>query len=419
MRRASAAFPGTRGLAGVITTLLIAGVASLIVHSEPSAAPSVSATVPRPQLPSVSLVTTASTAPAPTTTTTTVAVPKPPRILFSETSSNQHPSPVFSVLSDGSGLTPAQGVPSAPVAQVSRLKNLMVYSKGLSSSSYSNGAVTCAFYRCTRWGSTSTEAGIAVSNLDGTGERQLTSGGYDNDPSFSLDGQTIAFTRHAQRPAGEIFDFVALMSVDGTILAALAPPAGFSYHSPAWAPDGKAIAVERTMTNEPAEQPGSSGIFVVPVDGAPAHQVTTGPFRQLAWSHDGRHLAAVRTRYEMTPWSPGDHPTGDDVWVVPIDGSPPTNITNLAPSGEPATYCEAYLSLVRATEPMWSPDDARVAFLASATNDAPGAASIGVVDTSGHHRTMVYNSPRSAHCDSHSGMSPGPPDEAVVVLGWS
>ena len=120
-------------------------------------------------------------------------------------------------------------------------------------------------------------------------------------------------------------------------------------------------------------------------------------------------------------WQPGDHPTGDDVWVIPLDGSAPRNVTNLAPAQEPSTFCETNLSMVRASKPAWSPDDTRVAFLESATSDVSsgGVSDVGVVDSNGRHRVTVFSSPRPAHCDPHTGMSSAPRGEILAVLGWS
>ncbi len=58
--------------------------------------------------------------------------------------------------------------------------------------------------------------------------------------------------------------------------------------SPAWSPDGTAIAFDR-----------GSGIWVVPAGGGTAIQLTEGPDSQPAWSPDGALVASTPAR---TPW---------------------------------------------------------------------------------------------------------------------
>jgi Tol biopolymer transport system component len=309
------------------------------------------------------------------------------------------------------------------VTQLSSSHGLQVYSKTISSTSHPYSG--CGFAGCSSGYVGSTEAGIAVAQPDGSEERVLTSGGYDTAPSFSPDGETIAYLRHQEGGHGAAVDAVGLMSWDGVPVGALRPPDGWTYASPVWSPDGTSIAVERRSTSAPDELAGASGVMVLPLDGGPARQVASGPFRDLAWSHSGRELAGIRTRYvrygTRTAWQPGDHSTGEDVWVIPLDGSTPRNVSNLAPAQEPSTFCETNLSPVRANQPAWSPDDAHIAFLESATYDVSsgGVSDVGVVDSSGRHRVTVYSSPRPAHCDPHTGMSQAPRVEIVAVLGWS
>ncbi|TML41830.1 MAG: hypothetical protein E6G27_06075 [Actinobacteria bacterium] len=377
---------------------------------------------PPPVLATAAIHATSTTTATPVPTTVTSAPPPPPRILFSHSPPGTSHGPVMSVLPDGTGLQPAAN-PSVRVTQLSSSRGLQVYSKTISSTSHPYSG--CGIAGCSSGYVGSTEAGIAVAQPDGSGERVLTSGGYDVDPSFSPDGDTIAYLRHQEGGHGATVDAVGLMSWDGVPLGALRPPDGWTYASPVWSPDGTSIAVERRSTSVPDEQAGGSAVMVLPLDGGPPRQVASGPFRDLAWSHGGRELAGVRTRYvrygTRTAWQPGDHPTGDDVWVVPLDGSAPRNVTNLAPAQEPSTFCETNLSMVRASKPAWSPDDTHVAFLESATSDVSsgGVSDVGVVDSSGRHRVTVFSSPRPAHCDPRTGMSQAPRGEIVAVLGWS
>jgi len=86
-----------------------------------------------------------------------------------------------------------------------------------------------------------------------------------------------------------------------------------------WSPDGTSIAVERRSTSVPDEQAGGSAVMVLPLDGGPPRQVASGPFRTGLVPRRAE-LAGVRTplRPLRDPHgvAAGDHPTGDDVWVI-------------------------------------------------------------------------------------------------------
>jgi Tol biopolymer transport system component len=300
--------------------------------------------------------------------------------------------------------------------QVSQRAGRIVYQKilGGSSTPYSG----CGIAGCTSGYRSSTEAGIAVANLDGTGEQQLTSGGYDIDPTFSPDGTTIAFLRHTLREGYGEVDVIALMTPAGTVTGVIEPEPGYSYQSPVWSPDGRNLAAPRVSTSVPAEQPGASGIFVIPVDGREPVEVAEGAYRQLAWSHNELYLAGVRVRYmrygSRSTWEPGDHLTGEDVWIIPIDGSPPTNVTNVAPSKElSADECGAYGGvLVRATNPMWSSDDSMLAILTNVehTSELGEPKDVAVANADGTDLRIVFQGPAT---DCATGSHP-----ALTLLGW-
>src|SRR5205823_7540985 len=80
---------------------------------------------------------------------------------------------------------------------------------------------------------------IFVVNVDGTGLRQLSPDVpdpnvvyyFDDSPTWSPDGATIAFDR---------FGALAVINVDGTGLTTLSTPEGAE--TPSWSPDGTHIA---------------------------------------------------------------------------------------------------------------------------------------------------------------------------------
>jgi Tol biopolymer transport system component len=100
---------------------------------------------------------------------------------------------------------------------------------------------------------------------------------------------------------------------------------------PTWSPDGSRIAFlsDRTGTND---------IWVIPTEGGPAVQLTSGPANDGApdWSPDGSWIA-----YQSNAM--GDN----DIWVVAAGGGTPRRITS---------------STANDNQPDWSPDGSQIAF---------------------------------------------------------
>jgi Tol biopolymer transport system component len=114
--------------------------------------------------------------------------------------------------------------------------------------------------------------GIRVVNGDGTGLRQL-SRGRDTSPTWSRDGQTVAFSREVP---GEVFH-VFRMRADGRGQRRIVANAD----SPAFSPDGRTIAFLR-----------SGWIWLMDADGGRQRRLKRAGDGNvdLAWSSDGRYL---------------------------------------------------------------------------------------------------------------------------------
>jgi Tol biopolymer transport system component len=130
---------------------------------------------------------------------------------------------------------------------------------------------------------------IWIMRADGTGARQLTSGGFDGEPVFSPDGRRIAFSRITHD--AEIADVaIYVMNRDGTGLREVVPST-FGLEHPDWSPDGRWIAF-----NIAPEVPGG-GVMAVRPDGSGLHVIRRNNSRwevyKPTWSPDGRKLLVV------------------------------------------------------------------------------------------------------------------------------
>ncbi|MGH3080341.1 MAG: hypothetical protein ACRDNH_04290 [Gaiellaceae bacterium] len=123
--------------------------------------------------------------------------------------------------------------------------------------------------------------GIRVVSSDGTGLRRL-SRGRDASPTWSRDGQTIAFGREL-RGVSQLL----LMRADGTGHHRIATRA----ERPAFSPNGTTIAFLR-----------NGSIWLMDADGGRQRRLPRGPragLVDLAWSPDGRYLAYQYQHYEL------------------------------------------------------------------------------------------------------------------------
>jgi TolB protein len=158
---------------------------------------------------------------------------------------------------------------------------------------------------------------VYVMNADGSGQRNLTHtpGGGEGDPSWSPDGQHIAFTRTG--PPGELR--IVVMNADGSAKHAVTPTSihtGDAGITAAWSPDGRRIAFDDHYA-----------IYVLNADGSGlrrlAQNATFG-----SWSPDGRKLIFVRLRHPNhgRPATPA-RLAGPALWVMNADGSGQRNLT--------------------------------------------------------------------------------------------
>ena len=198
---------------------------------------------------------------------------------------------------------------------------------------------------------------LVVSRAAGGGHVRLTEDeAREEGPKFSPDGEQIAFTRSRPDAAlpeiclvpslgGEVVPIVAgaldatwspdgarlafvlvrpgepstlaTAAADGTDLRPLLTGDGIYpfLRNPAWSPDGKQIAVQRSAGGVASE------IWLVPAAGGPPRRVSNDPAEVFShgpvFTPDGRGIVHSSNRAGAT-----------NLWVMPVDGSPPVQLTS-------------------------------------------------------------------------------------------
>jgi Tol biopolymer transport system component len=149
---------------------------------------------------------------------------------------------------------------------------------------------------------------IWIVNADGSDNRQVTrsGAGFDFKPSWSADGKQIAFqsTRGVRPPSVETN--ILVINVDGSGERQLTTPSRFRYggSSPDWSPDGKRIAFGSAL-----------GLALIRPSGGPVRLVGV-PGDAPSWSPDSSKIAYV------APTGSGQPPNQDVYIVSPSGSRP-------------------------------------------------------------------------------------------------
>jgi len=164
--------------------------------------------------------------------------------------------------------------------------------------------------------------------------------GFEGEPSFSPDGNQVAFAR-SEESEGKSHIYVKLIGTNGPPMQLTSGPGSDGY--PAWSPDGRFIAFLRYVSPE------KSAVLLIPALGGPERKIAEtrsdiveGP---VAWSPDGNSLVISHKD------SPTEPPA---LFVMAIDTGEKRRLTS-PPSGisvESGDY-----------NPAFSPDGRTLAFI--------------------------------------------------------
>ena len=197
---------------------------------------------------------------------------------------------------------------------------------------------------------------ICLVNPDGTGVEQITSGGDNGLPSWSPDGQFLAYTNLEDDPAhGGLFPQIFVMDINTHATTFIGEGV-----APAWSPDGTQIA----FTNPSATSPDTAEIWAMNPDGSNPHQLTNSPGFGKAlptWSPDSHSIAydlAVSPGHVTVEVKNLDTQATYDLTGPFICSGPSLCFHNLDADGNVIPE----QPVVDAGSPAWSPNSGEIAF---------------------------------------------------------
>ncbi|MGD8397920.1 MAG: DUF885 family protein, partial [Anaerolineae bacterium] len=214
-----------------------------------------------------------------------------------------------------------------------------------------NGTIAFTSYR-------DGEAKIYAMHPDGSGVTPLSRTGLrDTRPTWSPDGQRVAFVRRLGQANHELF----VMNADGSGATRLTDLPDSVESEPAWSPDGTRLAFISNQRLSSLMVSGRFHVWVMNADGSDPRLLADlgGTNASPDWSPDGRRIAFDSNR-------DGNY----EIYLIDADGCNPVNLT--AHPGNDVS-------------PAWSPDGARIAFV----SDRSGDQEIYVMDADGTNVTRL------------------------------
>jgi dipeptidyl aminopeptidase/acylaminoacyl peptidase len=204
---------------------------------------------------------------------------------------------------------------------------------------------------------------------------------FIGDPHLSPNGQTVAYVlttidQKKNRRESSIW----LVPIDASAPPRRLSAEGFSSNSPRWSPDGKTLAIISTRNSDPAADPAKSQIYLLPMTtGGEAIALTKlkNGVQSFQWSTDGTRIVAISSSGPSDAIAPADrksdvrhyshiqykfNDTGwyDDkrrhLWIITLPGGDAKQITDGQDWND--------------SDPQWSPDGTRIAFVSDRTGKA-------------------------------------------------
>ena len=270
---------------------------------------------------------------------------------------------------------------------------------------------------------------IYVMEIDGSNHVRLTiNPARDYDPSWSADGDRIAFVSNRNRGIEQIF----VMDADGGNVMRLTKEA--AHQQPAWSPKAERIAYVRNQ--------GGRQVWVMDADGGNQRRLTQMGKNSLpTWSPDGKRIAFLSTRdgrsriyvmdengenqesptQEMVPkgapsWSPDGqwiaYSATDEAHIIQIYAVRVVGVPHLEKLTRDGPY---------KLQPAWSPDGNTIAYTSWVFNLKRDQKTIHLMTSEGKHLKQLSEHHRGNDTDpdwlNRKGWSVSPAANVVTIWG--
>ncbi|HEV8149945.1 MAG TPA: S9 family peptidase, partial [Gemmatimonadales bacterium] len=259
---------------------------------------------------------------------------------------------------------------------------------------------------------------LSVSSLAAQAQRPVSSEDYFNfkfvgDPALSPDGRQVVFTiTRVDRAQNRRLSSLWLVPADGSASPRQLTSAAASSSAPGWTPDGKAIAFLSTRPTAGDAASSRPQLHLLRTDGGEPRRLTslpngvsscafspdgtrlaclsrTGPSDHQALSSDVRHYTGLSYKFNDTGWF-------DDrkshIWIIEVATGAASQLTR----GD----------LWNDSDPQWSPDGSRIAFVSNRTGKEPDGdddSDVWVVPLAGGEPVKLSDHPNG---DSNPRWSP-------------
>ncbi|HZE23500.1 MAG TPA: hypothetical protein VE054_05880 [Blattabacteriaceae bacterium] len=223
---------------------------------------------------------------------------------------------------------------------------------------------------------------IWLAKTDGSAATPLTrlsNGSDSSEPVWSSDGKKIAFVSTRALDGSDSIaaaNNIWVVNADGTAAAPLTrlTTSGLVFWNLAWSPDGRKLAFASSAALDGSDALSTNGavnVWVMNADGTgatPITRLTVNPSggawtsQEVIWSPNSAKIAFLSVG-ALDGSNALNTNAVFNVWVAKADGTSLSPLTRLTASG------------VFQTDPAWSPDGAKIAFIAQRALDASDAAS--------------------------------------------